>query len=98
MTGPFIPIEQLAEHFSVSQSTIRAWVRRGYIPKNTYIKVGNVYRFSKDDVAEALVERRIGIPHTSEDTPQSVEVDAESVNSTAEVSYLKAVDDLDNDI
>jgi excisionase family DNA binding protein len=54
MTGPFVPIEDLSKHFSVSVSTIRAWVRQGHIPKNTYIKVGNTYRFSIDDVSTAL--------------------------------------------
>ena len=54
MIGPFIPIEEISKHFSVSVSTIRAWVRQGYIPKDTYIKVGNTYRFSITDVCNAL--------------------------------------------
>ena len=54
MIGPFISIKEIAKHFSVSISTIRAWVRQGYIPKNTYIKVGNTYRFSITDVCNAL--------------------------------------------
>ena len=41
MNGPFVPIEDVANHFSVS---FIDWVRKG--PKNTYIKVGNTYRFS----------------------------------------------------
>jgi len=57
MTGPFVPIEEVAKHFTVSVSTIRAWVRQGHIPKNTYIKVGNTYRFAVDDVSVALKNR-----------------------------------------
>ena len=57
MTGPFVPIEDLSKHFSVSVSTIRAWVRQGHIPKDTYIKVGNTYRFSIDDVSVALTKK-----------------------------------------
>ena len=57
MTVPFVPIEDLSKHFSVSVSTIRAWVRQGHIPKDTYIKVGNTYRFSIDDVSTALTKR-----------------------------------------
>jgi len=57
MTGPFVPIEDLSKHFSVSVSTIRAWVRQGHIPKHTYIKVGNTYRFSVDDVSVALTKK-----------------------------------------
>lgn len=57
MNGPFVPIEDLSKHFSVSVSTIRGWVRKGHIPKNTYIKVGNTYRFSIADVSEALTQQ-----------------------------------------
>ena len=56
MNEPFVPIEDLANHFSVSVSTIRSWVRQGHIPKDTYIKVGNTYRFSVTRVASALLE------------------------------------------
>ena len=55
MPVPFVPIEQVAKHFTVSLSTIRAWVRQGKIPPNTYIKVGNTYRFNVADVEGALV-------------------------------------------
>ena len=50
----FVPIEELAKHFTVSVSTIRSWVRQGHIPPDTYIKVGNTYRFSVSSVADAL--------------------------------------------
>jgi excisionase family DNA binding protein len=55
MSVPYVPIEQVAKHFTVSLSTIRAWVRQGKIPSNTYIKVGNTYRFRVADVENALV-------------------------------------------
>jgi excisionase family DNA binding protein len=51
---PFVPIEDVARHFSVSVSTIRAWVRQGHIPKDTYVKIGNTYRFNVRDVSDAL--------------------------------------------
>ena len=57
MNGPFVPIEDVSKHFSVSVSTIRGWVRKGHIPKNTYIKVGNTYRFSIADVSSALTNQ-----------------------------------------
>jgi len=50
----FVPIEELAKHFTVSVSTIRSWVRQGHIPADTYIKVGNTYRFSVSSVSNAL--------------------------------------------
>jgi len=54
MAEPFVPIEGVAKHFAVSISTIRAWLRQGHIPKNTYVKIGNTYRFKLPAVAEAL--------------------------------------------
>lgn len=54
MNEPFVPIEKLAEHFTVSVSTVRAWVRQGLIPKETYIKIGNTYRFSISKVVDSL--------------------------------------------
>lgn len=53
-TEPLVPIEDLAKHFTVSVSTIRTWVRHGMIPKSTYIKAGNTYRFSIPAVVAAL--------------------------------------------
>jgi|TARA_R100000995_G_scaffold77144_1_gene47076 excisionase family DNA binding protein len=54
MDAKYVPIEDVAKHLSVSISTIRGWIRRKYIPDHTYIKVGNTYRFSIDDVVSAL--------------------------------------------
>lgn len=54
MNEPFVPIEELAKHFTVSVSTVRAWVRQGYIPKDTYLKIGNTYRFNVSKVVAAL--------------------------------------------
>ena len=54
----YVPIEDVAKYFSVSISTIRAWVRQNQIPKDTYIKVGNTYRFCVDDVADALTKKK----------------------------------------
>ena len=51
---PFVPIEELAKHFTVSVSTIRSWIRGGHIPTDTYFKVGNTYRFSVSAVSNAL--------------------------------------------
>jgi excisionase family DNA binding protein len=53
-TSPFVQIEDVANHFSVSVSTVRTWVRQNNIPKDTYIKVGHTYRFHLDNVVAAL--------------------------------------------
>ena len=57
MTAAYVPIEDVANHFSVSISTIRGWIRKNHIPDHTYIKVGNTYRFSIDEVVAALSNR-----------------------------------------
>jgi|TARA_Y100000310_G_scaffold100686_1_gene98540 excisionase family DNA binding protein len=57
MTESFVPIDVVAEHFTVSASTIRSWVRSGRIPKSAYIKVGNTYRFSLSAVVEELLQK-----------------------------------------
>ena len=62
MNEPFVPIEDVAKHFSVSISTVRAWVRQKHIPEDAYFKIGKTYRFRVGDVADALTKV------TSEDT------------------------------
>jgi excisionase family DNA binding protein len=47
----FVPIEQVAKHFSVSVSTVRAWIRQDLIPS---LKLGGVYRFKISEVESAL--------------------------------------------
>ena len=72
--GPFVPIEECAKHFTVSVSTIRSWIRQGFIPKDTYLKVGLTYRFDlsaiitalsahpDDELPEVPVEVPVGVP------------------------------------
>ena len=47
----YVPIDDLAKHFAVSVSTVRAWIRNNTIP---HLKVGGVYRFKISKVEEAL--------------------------------------------
>ena len=65
MNEPFVPIEDVAKHFSVSISTVRAWVRQKHIPEDAYFKIGKTYRFRVGDVDDALTKV------TSEDTPSN---------------------------
>lgn len=67
---PFVPIDKVAQHFSVSISTVRAWVRQGRIPKDTFIKLGNTYRFSIPAVTAALtsVSETAEAPRTEDTT------------------------------
>jgi len=91
----FVPIEDIARYFSVSISTIRAWVRQNKIPSDTYIKVGNTYRFSIPKVEDALLSadapQKDADDNDELDDPQ-MELDFES---GAPVEELDVEDDLD---
>ena len=50
-----VGIEEVAEHFSVSKSTFRKWLRTGVIPKNLYMNVGRTMRFDLERIQEALM-------------------------------------------
>jgi hypothetical protein len=52
---PFVTIEGVAEHFVVSVATVRTWLRNGTIPRDTYLKVGNTYRFDLPKLAASLL-------------------------------------------
>jgi excisionase family DNA binding protein len=99
MTGPFVPIEDLSKHFSVSVSTIRAWVRQGHIPKDTYIKVGNTYRFSIDDVSVALTTKDADKPNGNGVSAVAM---AGGLDAIGEVSFIEQDDvpdiNLDDDM
>jgi len=77
---PLVPIEVLARKFTVSVSTIRAWLRQGYIPSDTYVKIGNTYRFNIPAVVEALSAKpkndvKMIEPEQAEDGPVQLELD-----------------------
>lgn len=81
-TDKFVPIEDLSRHFAVSVSTIRSWYRQGFIPKDTYFKVGKTYRFNLPKVVEALskipndeVKEPTPIVGSEEKEPEQLELD-----------------------
>lgn len=51
-TSEYMTIEEVARHFRVSVSTVRAWVRRGTIPA---LMVANIFRFKLPEVEAALL-------------------------------------------
>ena len=56
----YVNISDVAEHFSVSISTVRPWVREGYRPEHTYVKIDNTQRFKLEEVTKALPEGEEG--------------------------------------
>jgi excisionase family DNA binding protein len=79
----YVQIEDVAKYFAVSVSTVRAWLRQGYIPKDTYLKIGNTYRFKLKDVEASLVKSKSKETKVKEElvtaqTPQQLELNFNS--------------------
>ena len=88
MEPKYVPIEDVAKHFSVSISTIRAWVRQDQIPQDTYIRVGNTYRFCIPDISEALTNKKTAPDINDDEDEVMVEPVVESRVATDEDADL----------
>jgi len=55
MTPALVSIREVAQHFMVSERLIRNWMKQGRIPKNTYIHIGQTYRYDLNAVSQALL-------------------------------------------
>jgi excisionase family DNA binding protein len=51
----YVTINEIAEHYTVSISTVRAWIRTNTIP---YLQVGKTFRFKLSEVDAALRDVR----------------------------------------
>ena len=75
MSESFVPMEDVAKHFSVSISTVRTWIRQKHIPEDAYIKVGSsvkpIYRFRISDVESALTSSKTAKKSFDEDVYQT---------------------------
>jgi len=73
-TEAFVPIDKLAEHLHVRVSTVRQWVKNGTVPRHTYLKIGNTYRFHISAVVQALqvLSREASL---ADDAPVPADVD-----------------------
>ena len=58
--APFLMIEVLAKRAGVSTATIRRWVRNGHLPSETFIHIGQTYRFDLDAAMQALTSSTVG--------------------------------------
>jgi|TARA_R110000744_G_scaffold65098_1_gene133772 excisionase family DNA binding protein len=100
MASIYVPIEELSKRLTVSIPTIRAWVRRGQVPTETYIKVGNTYRFCVEDVVDALRGTRSEIkPDTScqvSDGPEALAADVGVAEVTVDTNTTPSTEVDDN--
>jgi predicted site-specific integrase-resolvase len=55
MASTFVDIRELAEHFKVSVSLARTWIKNGVIPPSAYIKITGTYRFDLEKAEAAVV-------------------------------------------
>ncbi|MBJ89318.1 MAG: hypothetical protein CMO98_05590 [Woeseia sp.] len=86
MPNEFVTIQELSQHLSVSKSTIRGWVRDQKIPPETYIRVGNTYRFCLSDLISALSPKNSQLP-----------IDNASNKSKGNVENTPYFEDLDDE-
>jgi excisionase family DNA binding protein len=56
MEDKYSTIEQVAAHYQVSISTVRAWIRQDMIPS---LKVGGLYRLKFSEIDAAFKQRAI---------------------------------------
>lgn len=55
---PWVNLEDVAKHLSVSQDTIRAWIRKNTIP---YCRAGKQYKFKISEVDQWVRDGKINI-------------------------------------
>lgn len=65
----YVDIASVAKYFSVSISTVRAWIRTGVVGPDDYLRLSGVFRFKIADVEAAL--RRKSDPAPVEPPPVS---------------------------
>jgi predicted site-specific integrase-resolvase len=61
-----VTIDVLAKRLTISVSTVRSWVRQGFIPRDTYMQIAKTYRFDYERVVEALKAYKAGPPIPAE--------------------------------
>ena len=64
---PLTTIDEVANYFAVSVSTIRQWTRAGYIPDDTIILIGNkTYRYDLGGIIDAMQHNKVPRPELEE--------------------------------
>ena len=69
-----VPINKVADKLGVSVAAIRGWVNQGKIPEDTYIKIGNTYRFDLKRILDLLLYKTETLPPETKTTPTAVTV------------------------
>lgn len=74
----YVTVNEVADHFNVSTSSVRIWLTEGKLPRNGFIKVGRTYRFKIDVIEQHLLSMDLDSDDTTEedaDAPTQIEMD-----------------------
>lgn len=71
MNDQYVSIDEVAKYYSVSVSTVRAWIRTNKLSAGDFLKLGNTYRFKIADVDAAL--RRVSVEANTEPVVEATE-------------------------
>lgn len=55
---PWVSLEQVADHLTVSKDTIRNWIKKGLLPA---YRVGKMYKFKLSEVDQWVREGRLDL-------------------------------------
>jgi len=56
MADKYVPVEDVAELFSVTPHTVRIWVTEGKIDSDMYVKIGKTYRYDIQGIEKAFLD------------------------------------------
>lgn len=67
----YVTIDKLALHFGLAVTTLQKWVKTGIIPRDTYVKAGQTYRFNVGAVERVLTGAANTYPSETEHVPET---------------------------
>jgi excisionase family DNA binding protein len=73
MSDNFVPIGEVADKFSVSKHTVRQWLRKGKIPEDLYVKIGNTYRYNLQGIENTFLSTNKDVSEVVEEAVSEFE-------------------------
>ena len=80
MSDNFVPIGDVADRFSVSRHTVRQWLRKGKIPSDMYIKIGNTYRYNLQGIENAFLSTNKEVAEVVEEAVSDFDFGADTLD------------------
>ena len=79
-----VTIDRVAAQLNVRVTTFRSWLRRGFVPKHTYMKIGNTYRFDLDAVIAGVKNNIAEIDPVDDDGDPITDLDLDNLDEDGE--------------